>query len=210
MMRRFLFTGHGRSGTKYAATLMNAVGASCTHEHRFNVEKQEIEWDKPAGESSSFAAPFLQQLSTDVVLFHLVRHPLAVIRSSINKGGPNTQSVAFHKIHYPIDEELRLTDLPRYIALHWIYRNRLIEQASQFDGFLIRIEDFDKDVLMKACQLIQHPIPPDLAELAISGIPRNINARGTTDHIHVDWLIIRDPDLRTRLQVLSQEYGYAT
>ena len=93
-MRRFLITGCGRSGTKYMAELMGALGISCGHELVFTSAGYDGEWgDWPTGESSSYAPPLLDKLPSDVVVFHVVRNPLHVVRSILARGGPSQASL---------------------------------------------------------------------------------------------------------------------
>lgn len=78
----FLITGCGRSGTKYVAERLNSSGISCGHEKIFTVYgPSQVDFDKYDGDSSWFAAPFLEILPTKLPVLHIVRNPVKVVKS---------------------------------------------------------------------------------------------------------------------------------
>lgn len=80
MGRRFLITGCGRSGTKYTALLLGAAGVRCGHEVACTPTGFQGFGDA-VGESSWFAAGYMDQMPDDVVVVHQVRHPESTVRS---------------------------------------------------------------------------------------------------------------------------------
>lgn len=82
----FLITGCGRSGTAFYSKVVSAAGLPCYHEGFFNWDdtknRKNIEkfLGSPAGESSWYAVPYLNEL-TGVPVVHVVRHPKAVAAS---------------------------------------------------------------------------------------------------------------------------------
>ncbi len=92
---KYLITGTGRCGTGFMANVFTSVGLNCTHEQVFNrnglvyaLEQIELRRKYPewgwAGESSWLASPFLMHPDLkDLIVIHLVRHPLNVINSNL-------------------------------------------------------------------------------------------------------------------------------
>lgn len=82
----FLVTGCGRSGTGYIADLCNFNDIKCGHEAIFTPNKIN-EWDETLiGESSWYAAPFLDSRFKDIPILHIVRNPVNVINSFYRLG----------------------------------------------------------------------------------------------------------------------------
>lgn len=80
-VRRFIVTGCGRSGTKWAAQALTAAGLPCGHEIVFHPRVRRPMWSRwVPGEASWLAVPYLGRLG-GVTVVHQVRHPLDVIRS---------------------------------------------------------------------------------------------------------------------------------
>jgi hypothetical protein len=79
---RFLITGIGRSGTRYAATLLSNAAIACGHEQAFTPETKSVDDGygralrfELDGDSSWYAAPFVADLPPDVIVCHQLRHP---------------------------------------------------------------------------------------------------------------------------------------
>ncbi len=101
--RSFIITGCARSGTAYTAKLLTAAGVPCTHEEVFSLHAAERLTAGHAGgvhsatfknvgeelgrkgESSWLAAPLLDKLPKDIIIFHQLRNPLHVIRSLMRR-----------------------------------------------------------------------------------------------------------------------------
>src|SRR5689334_5762287 len=88
--QRVLITGCARSGTGYLAALLTELGLECGHERVFaprTVRGSTPTWpDGVRAESSWLAAPYLAHLPKGTAVVHLVRHPLAVMRSNLRIG----------------------------------------------------------------------------------------------------------------------------
>lgn len=86
-MPRLVITGCGRSGTQYIAQLLTQIGFKCRHEKIFTpnldpttVVDVEHKWEGYEVEVSWMAAPFLNQLPRDILIWHQIRNPLQVVR----------------------------------------------------------------------------------------------------------------------------------
>src|SRR5690349_10525286 len=134
----FLVVGSGRSGTRYAAELFTALGIPCGHEAMF------AEPDRRAtlvGDASFGAVAFLPEF--EGVVFHQVRHPLAVLRSILATGfftDPGTYVAYRELIEATLPDITRLAS-PIEKAMHYIVGwNRLCEEAASLRW---RVEDLD-------------------------------------------------------------------
>lgn len=78
---RYLITGCGRSGTQYISDRLNAVGIACKHEEQFTVFGPKPKERGDFGESSWYAAPFLNRLPANTPVLHVVRYPADVVAS---------------------------------------------------------------------------------------------------------------------------------
>lgn len=84
MADRFVVTGSGRCGTRYASELLTAAGVPCGHEVAHS-HVHRGQWpDGMMADSSWMAATMLDVVTAPVVL--LARHPLAVVRSFVEIG----------------------------------------------------------------------------------------------------------------------------
>lgn len=133
-MTQLLVTGTGRCGTGYTAKLLTAAGVPCGHEEVFTpqgiVDRPDLEAD-----ASWCAVPFLDSFQGRVV--HLVRHPLAVVRSFVGIGFferdlhfPHRKFAGrhFERSGFPLPDAMRW----------WIEWNRRIEPYADVR---IRVED---------------------------------------------------------------------
>lgn len=171
-----LITGCMRSGTKTIAAVLRLQ-----HEKQFHPGMDQA--NPPINyinEVSWIAAPFIDQLKPVTAIIHLIRHPLAVIRSIVGTGFFNLQHQE-NLLHEPFRNFLydympELEKLPPELAAteYWIGWNEMITNASIP---AIRIED-----------IINAPI---------------INSRTRAD---ISWKDIANP----RLEKLTKLYGYTS
>lgn len=86
---RFIVTGTPRSGTRYSAKLMAALGLACEHEKTLRPSATVLEvarWpEADSGESSWMAWSVLSLLPCEVPVLHTIRDPWAVIDSLTNR-----------------------------------------------------------------------------------------------------------------------------
>lgn len=77
---KFLITGCGRSGTNYVADRLGAAGILCGHENVFTVNGP-VDSGAYVGDSSWFAAPYLDRIDRGIRVVHVVRDPRLVVNS---------------------------------------------------------------------------------------------------------------------------------
>jgi hypothetical protein len=143
-VRLLLVTGTGRCGTQWIAAALTQAGLPCTHERHWTRRRHgDGNW---LAEASWPAAPYTPV--PDAYVVHLVRHPLAVIRSRMS-GGLFADRPTYPKLAawmYRQVPEVRegRTELER-AALHWVAWNRLVAGAAE----LLRLEDITPDTVSR-------------------------------------------------------------
>jgi len=161
-VRKILFTGCARSGTKYTAQLMQLLGLDIGHE---KMGKDGI--------SSWWFAPksHLRSKFTFDTVVHQVRHPLSQIKSCFQLGDRSGVMWRFIRDHTPITgKESKLLQC----AMYFYYWNLEIEKHATFR---FKIEYIDKEYA-KLCKAVGvKPDPKVLAET-----PRNINRSFPKSH----------------------------
>ena len=200
------------------SVLLSTIGASCTHEVQFSATECNPAWDMPPyGESSSFAVPFISNLPIGTVLFHLVREPMAVLRSSLFKTsaeGMNPDSARFHAQYYaPVGiDQYSCKEAPvLHQAEHWVKRNQLVLAARDMDNIeyhLVRIEDVSAAVVRDICEKIGYRCRRSTIGRAVRAVSRKTNTRGSTARVPVGWDSVSDNLLRESMIVLSRSFGY--
>lgn len=80
---RFAVVGTGRSGTGYVAELLRASGANCGHEGWWRPDGTGDRTPGLDGDSSWLALPDLESRAWSGPVAHVVRHPVAVVRSLV-------------------------------------------------------------------------------------------------------------------------------
>lgn len=171
---KFLFTGTGRCGTNYMASVMSAMNIPTGHEAVFNpknVLNDPIPWGAWRGDSSWLAAPYLKDFKG--MVFHLVRHPLDVV-SSLCAG---------QWFRHPGDYgELAF----RARSLEPVYSDYPMEQAARFvvewNGMIepwahyrIPIEAVDQSTLNMVTHAVRTPRSLSRIDSALERIPRDAN-----------------------------------
>jgi hypothetical protein len=217
--QRVLVTGCARSGTGYLAALLTEVGLACGHELVFEPRtvrrstSEAPDWPQPVrAESSWLAAPYLARLPKGTAVVHLVRHPLAVMRSNLRIGFFSAPSEYLEHAcaHLP---GLRQGDLIERAARYWVGWNELIEREARRGGLQllrIRLERLDERGLRELCSALELGVTPSCARAALLQVPADTNTRGRRDQDH----LVRFEDLSERTSRLALEdaarrYGYA-
>lgn len=195
---RLLVTGAGRCGTWWLVHALRACGVDAQHEVAFDVERHgEGDW---TCEVSWLAAPFTPV--ADAYTVHLVRHPLAQIRSraawgSFEPRGPGrydpTVKGRWAMKWIPAIRDGR-TPVER-AAIHWVRWNLLVWGADE----LLRIEDVTADVVFRLARIVD----PD-ARRPRRLRPGTVNAAPPSPP--VTWA---DVEHVPALLDLAAQYGYA-
>jgi hypothetical protein len=148
-MLEFIFVGTGRCGTSYVSRLLTAAGKSCGHEdvYTFNGYNAYAA-NNFQGDSSWLAVPYLNSLSEDVKIVHLVRDPIKVFRSwlfdqnsvlSLNPAEKPSVYSLYLLNHYPnVAKEKKTIDKA---AMYYLECNRaILEYKDHANYFFHRVE----------------------------------------------------------------------
>ena len=135
----FVVTGTPRSGTQYVARVLRSLGLDCWHERSFNpwgivVDAYRLN-DRPWGDSSWLAVPFLDLIPASTKVLHVVREPLSTINSMIGTRHFNHPRPGdFQKFlgrHCWNDENHRSADVGEDAQTFWVEWNRRIEESGR-------------------------------------------------------------------------------
>jgi len=214
---RFVITGCQRSGTTYASALMRELGISCGHEFFFRPGAPcFLNPSPPRGESSWCAAPYLYRLPPGTAVFHQVRHPLHVIRSSLSRttvfDKRNRDTVMFRKFidaHCPdAASECRVSRCISY----WVLWNQMVEKSAVRLGLpymRYRVEDMDSDTVSQMLGMISEPPPPNLNDV-IQSVPRNLNQKRVrhASSLHIAWDDLPPGEMKQQAENMALLYGY--
>lgn len=230
MPKQFVITGCGRSGTHYIAELLNRLGCECRHERYFPKVRSlpgliyfnrhvspplslfRPRWHSPPwGEIAWQAAPYLDQLPSDVEIFHQVRHPVDYVASRLRKGIPYMAFRRRHSgIHWPCKKRYEFERLPRQrqaetLFEFWLAWNRIVETnaptASRY-----RIEDVDTSLIERILNQVDMPRPVNTIEEEINEVSKDLGTLGATRPILAEGGI--SDDLFERVRAQAREYGY--
>lgn len=195
----YLITGTGRSGTRYAATLMTELGYPCSHETWYNIYAECS--GPPGGESSWLAVPRLPIPRPTV---QLVRHPHKVLESrvssmflSFNREGPKTRWETYATVNMgwdavePSVEIEVLTERNVEFILRW---SEMIE-ATEPPRF--RVEDLRNEEILR--EFVYHLTGDWLDDFSKARtIPTDLNNRHPTI----------DLPPQPGLEALASRWGY--
>lgn len=205
-----LVTGTGRCGTGYIQRVLEAVTPEeieFGHEAVFGPDGFRGEVNNKYGDVSWLAAPFIPDLKKHgVAIIHLVRHPLAVIRSL--RGGPGdgffspTSSWEAYK-EWAIHHTPGIMEMPEDQRPGWFYFwwNSIIEP---FADCRIQIESFNRAELRKVLWYSNLPQYEDTFLRRMDKISKTYNSKPRK---FTEWANIAQP-LRGMLQHMGERYGY--
>lgn len=187
---RLLVTGCGRSGTVWLARALCLAGVDCGHERTYSLTRcGEGGW---SAEVSWLAAPHPRP--ADVHVVHLVRHPLAVIRSQVARGGlarrAGDRREAYDRYIYRHLPGLR--DLPTQLercAAFWVRWNRLVDADER-----MRVEDVTAETVTRLARVVD-------PSAGLTGLPPRAH-RGRAAPL------LRWRDVGDQVAELALRYGY--
>ena len=185
-MIELLVTGTGRCGTGYVSKLLTASGIPCGHEEVYTPlgiqNRPEL-----VADASWCAVPFLKDFQGRIV--HLVRHPLAVIRSFLgirffthDLASPHRRFAARHFRRSPDP----VTNAMRW----WITLN---SRTEAYADVRIRVEDLPGALP----ELVGHPIEPGPEPDRQTNHRRQAQIQALPAGL-----------LRTKVQRMGRRYGY--
>lgn len=190
---RLLVTGTGRCGTLWVAQALADRGVDVGHEVAFSPFRNgEGGW---RAEVSWLAAPFTPIANCHTV--HLVRHPLDVIRSRVDKGtfalprsGQYGPWFSFALRYCP--EMLAATSDIERAAIHWVNWNQMIVADER-----VRVEDLASATVNRWAQVA--------GGVPLGSLPEpNNRTSGSTVSQRPTWDMVQVPNLRD----LAEQYGY--
>lgn len=212
MSLKILITGTGRCGTGYMAQLFHSMGIRTGHERVYTVGGS-IVGVIPEIECSWLAVPYLGSLHPNVRVIHLVREPLATIRSLVdNLFGVKNTWWEFAKKYSPMYQTHKGTvssftyydsDLLNAAAFY-INWNRTIELHASHRLNLENIGVSEIDTVLRDARL---DVDPSTSYQALDVTPRDTNSRPIkTDPLTYDDFPMF---LRQDLIKIAKDYDYA-
>jgi hypothetical protein len=202
---RFVVVGTGRSGTGYAARLFTELDIPCGHEAAFDPD---VSGRPLLGDASFGIVPFLEGFGG--LVFHQVRHPLAVLRSMLATdffSSPGRYAPYYRLLQSTLP---RLDDrgTPVRKAMYYIVAwNRRCERAATLRW---RVESLDAATLRRASALVGCERSVQACAAALERVPRDVNRlelRGL-ERADLAWADLPDcPEKRDLVDSLRR-YGY--
>lgn len=208
-MALFLVTGVGHSGTGWAARVFTELGHPCGHE-RWHTPAPYAGMDGP--DASWLAVPRLPLLPAGVPVVHLVRDPLAVVRSMLRIGflGDGKHRASFYD-RFVYAHQRGIETIPDHLG-------RVIAHVARWDvplagtGRLLRVEDATVE---RTAGVIEYATGtrPDRRRLeaTLAAFGTRVN-RHAPERTHMDrattWARIAAHPLGGELIARAKTYGY--
>ncbi len=226
---KFVVTGCSRSGTKYIAKLLTALGHPTSHERVFSIhrvkrleEGQDVfeGFDDLDGASSFLAAPFLHLSGPGTLVLHQVRHPEAVVRSHLGIGffafppKPSEYLADNHEDFLTIIRRYapevfeQPSELGRCLQ-YWVSWNGIVADVLKREDrpyFQYQLEGIDLALLRSIDELFCGACTDSELEAALAAVPRSVNARPRDDTFV--WRDVAETPLGRRADALAREFGY--
>lgn len=193
---RFVVVGTGRSGTKYTAELLTALGIPCGHERVYTRHDVKKQWGL-RGDASWLAVPHLDRFKG--VVLHQVRDPLAVVRSFVGIGFFTRENNRFTEYAKGFFE---FTGDPVIDAMRWYVE--LNERCERHATFRYRVEDFP-EALDGVLDALGTEVDAERRRAAFALVPPNTNTRPRSGLGLAD--LPRGEHL-DRLIAIGERYGY--
>ena len=202
-MLKFLLVGTFRSGTGYAAQVLNRAGVPCGHGWVYSPDGvRRYPHVEIVGDAAPLAAPSAGDFNG--LVLHQVRDPLKVIGSIVGSApaknpltnGPESVFVARHFVANggPLDDAMR----------YYVEWNSRCERQN---GYLrYRIEDYGAGLIFRIADLIGHPLDATAVALALAAVPADFNTRYSARHL--SWSDLPEGPSRAALERLASRYGY--
>lgn len=243
----FVITGCGRSGTMGMARLLNQNGIRTSFEEFFHarttarqVNQELAEWLEQTatmGEVSGFAVPFICNLPTDVVVFHQVRNPVAVIASLMGQKNFHDESLRLPNVKFNLRHSRYIgeQDTPLERCIHyWLdWNGDVSDYVNPPVVMQYRIEDLLPDdpckvlrtigenagvtlVDAQAAEAMEKEEEAKYPDVAASIPPRDLSRYDSTCNTgprdpDVSWASICDehPRLAREVKEQAERYGYS-
>lgn len=216
----FLVTGSGRCGTHYLCAVLNELGIETGHESVFGYDEASAgRWGGLRGDCSWPGAAYAHRLPHGTRVLHLVRDPLAIVRSRAgdnNLGASSTRRLVlrFVERHRPTIFESAVDDLGRAMlfVVEW---NRMVERLRaafpQLEHKRVRVEDLSVDpgrLARTAEFLVGSHLPVERCQSVQTRIESSIGSRGI--RAQLGWDDVERHPNGAGLIALARDYGYST
>jgi len=217
---RIVVVGSMRSGTGYVSRVLSECGVRCGHEAVFNYDGFGG-WKDYAADSSWLALPALSSLE-NVLIVHLVRHPVAVARSATSFFHQGPEDSVYHRtIHQMIPDvfSTRSDPLERF-AYYWVAWNRLVDThvndaliEGRCGAIRWRVEDlistYDHQfgTVLRTCG---YYVSDERANRSLKMVPLNYNTHAVVDPHpkRYTWDDLETTLVGSEIGRLAREYGY--
>lgn len=201
---KYVITGTGRCGTRFAAKSFSSAGVRCGHEQVFRFRRVRAAPSHVVADSSWAALPYLDHpVARGAILIHLVRHPLKVIGSWAGNRSLTYPDRAYqlgHRIWDCCAARLlpalyEFDSLQEMGAYRWVTWNRLIEEyTAQRESRFCRVED---------------GLAATIASLGEKGVPTYADTRcNTLPHPELSLGDIPPGRWRDEMIAMGERYGY--
>lgn len=211
-----MITGCGRSGTLYASQLFDRVGISCAHEQVFGPlamktgRLSKVRRNRQ-GEASWIAAGILPDRHSpipDLSIIHLVRNPVAVIRSMMGVGSFSRRS-NYRKFIYEKLPHLKTMPPLHACCEFWCDWNRRTSKLRRdYELCRVKVEQLSDDAAnleWLAGSLGYTVSRSDISE-AIRALGTTVHGRSRDEGVCWDTL---PRGLRDQVRDLAEVYGYS-
>lgn len=214
----FLVTGAGRCGTHFLCTALNRLGVPTGHEEVFAYDESAAgQWGDRRGDCSWPGAVYPHRLPVGAPVLHLVRDPLATVRSRLgdnNLGAASSQRVVarFVARHRPDVFADAVDDTGR--ALLFVARwNRLVETIPTAFAYhpyrRVRIEELSTDTELLA-DTVAFLTGERTDRGAVAGVlgelDDSLGSRGRRGVL--EWSGVEDHPNGAELLAVARDYGY--
>lgn len=141
---RFAVVGTGRCGTGYVATVLRASGVPCGHEGWWRPEGTGERTPGLDGDASWLALPDIETGAWRGPVAHIVRHPVATVRSLLGTRlfHPDSEAPAYRAFALRALPEVEGLD-PLTAAVEWWVRWN--ERCARHATVALRVEDLRHD-----------------------------------------------------------------
>lgn len=207
--KRFVVTGTGRSGTKFASHLFTRCGLPCTHQSTYTERNRapNPDYQGKKGASSAFAAPYVNEINDDTLIIHQVRNPERVIASLIKNRHLVTQKQNDATKRYV--EHVDLSGCDTYAeqaAALWVRWNNLVLQAEKRKNYILhRVEDYNAEFVMAVGESLGVKIKRRVVDYVLKELGQDTGTSGYTEPVRINTL---RPSLRDEVMQVAQHVGY--
>jgi len=193
-----LITCYPRSGSRYTAKLLQAMGVDMPHE--MIGEHGTVSWE--------FASDAEYKTECDLII-HQTRDPLKTISSAVFHLSPMGFVFMFDTVGKPHGisndpKDWTFPDRVRIVMHTYYHWNKLIETKAMYR---YKVEDIETHIFYILDLIDPDWIGREYKQIDEYGIPKNENTKGHDDLTWAD-LAARDSVMTSKIQLMAKSYGY--